>query len=134
MRWYYAIMRGHHKITSYDKIQNWLLGLWVAQVSNAKFDKQKTRTQGVLSIVLYPYTLESAMSTVFDPQNQMSEQELRDTKDILQEVEYFETMLSRPWKVNICEAVPMECLLTLSRRRSPKSTAATKVQNLLWRC
>jgi len=53
---------------------------------------------------------------------------------VLEEYEYFATMLKKPWKVGFIEHKLVKCSLTNCRRQSPRSTSATKVQSSLEQC
>jgi hypothetical protein len=79
-QYYYSGAQGKHRFTGYDKIQKWLPGLWKAQVTNDRVNEQKTRALRILSLFHNKESFEVAMSTVFDPDNRVTEQEMMGAK------------------------------------------------------
>ena len=74
--YYFLDSQGKHKTTAYDKVQKWLPGFWTAQITNGDFDEQRTRALRILSLFHNKESLEEAMSTVFDPNNRVTDQEI----------------------------------------------------------
>jgi len=74
--YYFLDPHGKHKTTAYEKVQKWLPGLRKAQITNGEFDEQKTRAQRILSLFHNKESLQEAMSTVFNPFNRVTDQEI----------------------------------------------------------
>lgn len=78
--YYFLDAQGKHRRTSYDKVQKWLPGFWTSQITNEEFEEQKTRAFRILSLFHNKESLEEAMSTVFNPINRVTDEEIMGAK------------------------------------------------------